>query len=314
MAPSVLLFLHLSTLYLTWCVVSVASAPKLTFANVNVTTDDEGVTETEQATCRIATEELVASARATVTRVLTGACSAKAIDERLRGLERNLTRELEEIKTILYKLLNKRDSFRRTENNDLRSYEDDKTARYPRQAEIDAFNNTVHRDLNGSSSFFFYYWRIKDFDKKLDSWTVARSERSATFYAAPNEYGMYMKATPRYFPDGTVFMAAGLTRGPHDSLLEWPFSYKIRLEVLDHSEQRLRQDRGSRIWDPATLCLEYFWDRPKLTGEPDNPECVGLSVPRQVFLSKTPFPDGASSRNTRYLWNGGVTVKLTVYL
>lgn len=82
---------------------------------------------------------------------------SETIDERLRGLERNLTRELEEIKTILYRLLNKRDSFKRaSDKNDLRSYEDDHgTARYPRQAEIDAFNNTVHRvpSLNGSIHF-----------------------------------------------------------------------------------------------------------------------------------------------------------------
>lgn len=39
-------------------------------------TGDEGITETHHATCKIATEEIVASARATVTRVLTGACTA----------------------------------------------------------------------------------------------------------------------------------------------------------------------------------------------------------------------------------------------
>lgn len=39
-------------------------------------TSDEGVTETQHATCKITTEELVASARASVTRVLTGTCNA----------------------------------------------------------------------------------------------------------------------------------------------------------------------------------------------------------------------------------------------
>lgn len=46
-----------------------------TFVDAN-TTNDGDVTETQHATCKITTEELVASARATVTRVLTGACSA----------------------------------------------------------------------------------------------------------------------------------------------------------------------------------------------------------------------------------------------
>ncbi|XP_076294903.1 TNF receptor-associated factor 6-A [Lasioglossum baleicum] len=319
MTPYVLLFLYLNTLYLTCCVASVASTPKLVFTGVNLTSDEE-VTETQHATCKIATEELVASAKATVTRVLTGACSAKAIDERLRSLERNLTRELEEIKMMFRSLLDNK--AHKPDSNSLGSYrinhDDDRKiiARSPRQAEIDVFNNTVQRvsSANGSSSDFLYYWQIKDFDKKLASWKGARSERSPTFYAARNGYAMYMKATPRYFPDGTVFIAVGLTRGVYDSILKWPFPYKVRLEVLDHSGEQLRQDRCSRTWDPSTLCSEYFWGRPKLTGEPDNPECVGLSIPRQVLFTKLPFADDGSSRNTRYLWNDSVTVKLTVHL
>lgn len=38
--------------------------------------NEEDVTETQHAICKIATDELVATARATVTRVLTGACNA----------------------------------------------------------------------------------------------------------------------------------------------------------------------------------------------------------------------------------------------
>nr|XP_033324640.1 TNF receptor-associated factor 6-like [Megalopta genalis] len=319
MTSYVLLVLSLNTLYLTCRVASVASASKLLSTDVNVT-NNEDITETQHATCKIATDELVASAKATVTRVLTGACTAKAIDERLRSLEKNLTQELEEIKTMLHSLLENKRS--KLNNDNLGSYridlEDNRKIvfRSPRQAEIDAFNNTVQRvsSTNESSSVFFYYWQIKNFDKKLASWKTARSERSPTFYTAQNGYAMYMKATPRYFPDGTVFMAVGLTRGAYDSLLEWPFSYKVRLEILDHSEEQLRQDRRSRIWDPSTLCSDYFWGRPKLTGEPDNPECIGSSIPRQVLFTKLPFADGGSSRNTRYLWNGSVTIKLMVHI
>ncbi|KZC10531.1 TNF receptor-associated factor 6 [Dufourea novaeangliae] len=291
MTSYVLLFLYLNTLYLTCCVASVRSAPKLSMADTNVTSDD-GVTETQHATCKIATEELVASARSTVTRVLTGACNAKAIDEKLRALEMNLTQELDEIKTILHAILeNKRDTFKLTETSD---------------------KNNLRRYYR-SSNLFVYQWQIKNFDEKLESWETARSERSPTFYAGQSGYGMYMKMTPRYFPDGTVFMAVGLTRGRYDSILKWPFPCKIRLEVLDQSNEQPRQDRRSRIWDPSTLCSEYFWGRPKLTGKPDNPECVGLSVPRQVVFAKLPVPSGRSTRNTRYLSNGTITVQLTVY-
>lgn len=40
----------------------------------NVTSDE--ATETQHTTCKIATEDVVADARATVTTVLTGACKA----------------------------------------------------------------------------------------------------------------------------------------------------------------------------------------------------------------------------------------------
>lgn len=43
-------------------------------ADTNLTSDED-VTETQHASCKIATKELVASARTSVTRVLTGVCN-----------------------------------------------------------------------------------------------------------------------------------------------------------------------------------------------------------------------------------------------
>ncbi|OAD52094.1 TNF receptor-associated factor 6 [Eufriesea mexicana] len=282
MSSIVLLFLYMNTLYLTCCDASDANVSKLTIANIN-STSDEGVTETQQATCKIATEELVASARASVTRVLTGTCNAKIIDEKLQTLEKVLVKELEEIKTLLYIVLEKKRALPKLYQS-------------------------------RSTGFFFYYWQINHFDEKLANWKTARSIRSSTFYVGQNGYAMYIKVTPRYFPDGTIFIGVGLTRGAHDSILEWPFPHKIRLEILDHSAEQSRQDRRSRIWDPSTLCSEYFWGRPKLTGQPDNPECVGLSVSRQVLFFKLPVTIDHLSRSTRYVWDGSITIKLTVYL
>ncbi|KAK9295942.1 hypothetical protein QLX08_009908 [Tetragonisca angustula] len=307
MSSMVLLFLYLNTLYLT-CDASNTNNSKLFIAN------DEDVTETQYATCKIVTEELVASARASVSRVLTGACDAKTLDEKLQALEKNLTKELEEIKTLLNAILeNKRDMQKLAKLYD--NYDEGKSdALSPRQSEIDHFNNTLQRtSLLNESNLFFYYWQIKRFNEKLVDWKTARSLRSPTFYVGQNGYAMYIKVTPRYFPDGTVFIGVGLTRGRHDSVLKWPFSHKIRLEILDHSSEQSRQGRRSRIWDPSTLCSEYFWGRPKLTGEPDNPECVGLSIPRQIFFVKLPAAIGRPSRSARYLWNGSITIKLTVY-
>ncbi|XP_076241503.1 uncharacterized protein LOC143183712 [Calliopsis andreniformis] len=322
MILKVLFFLCFNTLYLTYCDASDSRVPTISTTDANVTNDD--VTETQHASCKIVTEELVASARATVTTILTGACNAKTIGNKFQTLEKTLTSELKEIKAMLHALLaTKKDSSRlvetfRDDSNIINNHQKDKTKITPslRQPEIDKFNNTVQQisTANGSIRLFFYYCQIKNFEEKLVSWRTAHSERSATFYVGKNGYAMYIKVTPRYFPDGTVFVAVGLTRSRHDSMLEWPFPYRIRLEILDHSPEESRQDRRSRIWDPSTLCSEYFWGRPKLTGEPDNPECVGLSVPRQVLFSKLPSSNDRFARNTRYLWDGSIIIKLTVYL
>ncbi|XP_076395295.1 uncharacterized protein LOC105664236 isoform X2 [Megachile rotundata] len=232
MSSIVLLLLHLNTLYLTYCDASDDGVSKL--YSDSSSRNEEDVTETQQAICKVATDELVATARATVTRVLTGACNAKTIDEKLQALEKSLTRELDGIKELLYTVLEEKKNFSRSTNAPNNYQEDEDDTRSPRQLEIDRFNNTIQEvsSTNGSTRFFFYYWQIKSFDEKLAGWKTARSERSCTFYAGQNGYAMYMKVTPRYFPDGTVFIGVGLTRGRHDSVLKWPFPHKIRLEII----------------------------------------------------------------------------------
>ncbi|CAK9795097.1 TNF receptor-associated factor 6 [Anthophora plagiata] len=311
MSSTVLLFLLSNTLYLVCCDASDANVSNL-YTN---STSDEEVTETQHASCKIATEELVASARASVSRVLTGACNAKMIDAKLQALEKNLTRELDGIRTLLNTILENKMDTRKLMNIYDVHRENETSLLYPRQNEIDYFNNTVRRvsSMDGSTSCFFYYWQIKRFDEKLKSWRNGYSERSSTFYVGHNGYAMHLKVTPR-FSYGIVLINVGLTRGRYDSILEWPFRRKIRLSILDHSVEMSRQDRQSKIWDPTKiLCPSYFWGRPKLSGEPDNPECVGLSVFLNDFFTKSPSSMDLS-RSSRYLWNGTLTVKLTVYL
>jgi len=55
--------------------------------------------------------------------------------------------------------------------------------------------------------------------------------RSLTFYVGRNSYAMYLKITPKYFPDSTIFVGVGLTHGRYDAVLAWPFPHRIRLEV-----------------------------------------------------------------------------------
>lgn len=84
-------------------------------------------------------------------------------------------------------------------------------------------------------------------------------------------------------------------------------------QFLDQSLEETHVDRRSRIWDPATLCTDNFWNRP-MKGA-DNPECVGLSISRRTVLLKASSSTFQRySRNTRYMWNGGVLIKLIIYL
>lgn len=75
----------------------------------------------------------------------------ETLDEKLQALEKNLTKELEEIKTLLNVVLeNKMDMQKLAKLYD--NYDEDKSdALSPRQSEIDNFNNTLQRTslLNG---------------------------------------------------------------------------------------------------------------------------------------------------------------------
>ncbi|PNF21092.1 hypothetical protein B7P43_G05540 [Cryptotermes secundus] len=71
--------------------------------------EDNGqeVLETQHATCRITTEELVATAQATVTRVLKGLCNTREMEDRFHNLEMQLTDQLNVIKTMLLNIEDK---------------------------------------------------------------------------------------------------------------------------------------------------------------------------------------------------------------
>ncbi|XP_011629755.1 TNF receptor-associated factor 6-like [Pogonomyrmex barbatus] len=301
------LLLFYLILYLTYDSVS-KSLRKMPVIEANFTNDD--ITETQHTICKIATEDVIANAHATT--VLT---KSKIMDEKFASLEDRLIKEFANIKWILNNILEQQSNYLKSiQNANLYDAISDNYLS-PRQDEIDKVNNSMQNlpILNGSVKAFIYYWQVKNFNMMLMNWQTGRSMRSSTFYAGQSGYAMYLKITPKYFPDGTVFVGVGLTRGRYDSVLAWPFPYRIRLEVLDHSLEGAREDRRSRIWDPITLCTEDFWGRPRTA---DNPECVGLSIPRRVILSKSLIIT-ASQRylgNTRYMWNGSVLIKLVVYL
>ncbi|XP_043674217.1 uncharacterized protein LOC122631980 [Vespula pensylvanica] len=318
-----ILFLYIFVLYST-----IVSAIEPVSKNVEIesnVTEDNNIIETQYAVCKISTEELVANAHATVTKVLTGACNAKTVEARFQKLEKNLSDELQEIKILLRTLMEQRDISSKINDTIYRNNKQNVKFNYkifynnhnvsPRQNEINEFNYTIKTEsLNKSSKFFTYYWEIRDFEEKLSKWDRTRFERSSTFYVGQPGYAMYLKIIPKYFPDGTVFISVGLTRGRYDSFVKWPFSYKIQLSILDQSLEEWQEDRPSRIWDPTALCTEYFWKRPISIGEMDNPECVGLSIPRNVILSRLPLVFRTGKSHSRYIWNDSILVKLVIYL
>ncbi|XP_011693575.1 PREDICTED: uncharacterized protein LOC105453373 isoform X3 [Wasmannia auropunctata] len=205
---------------------------KMPTIEANVSSDD--VTETQHTICKIATEDVVANARATVKTVLTGACKAKTMDEKFASLEEKLSKEFADVKWLLYSILEQQPNYLKNVRN--ANLYDGAVDNYlsPRQDEINKFNNTMQSltVLNGSTDAFVYYWQVRSFNVMLANWQTGRSMRGPTFYAGHSGYAMYLKITPKYFPDGTIFVGVGLTRGRYDSVLAWPFPHRIRLEEI----------------------------------------------------------------------------------
>lgn len=279
------------------------------------------VMETQHATCNITTEELAASAQATVTRVLTGVCNARETNERFDKLESELKERFNEIKKMMDLILQRSAGtlFEKEEEEDLlisqKSKRNEMNNVMPRQDEINRFNNTVHQmfTTSGPIKVFTYYWRVTDLNEKLSQWEPGCSQRSPTFYANQKKYGMYLRITPRRSSDNSIFVSFGVTYGLYDStVLGWSdIPFKIRIEILDHSADGLREDRSSRILDSSMFCSRQFWNRP--TGQTENLDCGGLSVPRHIVL---PFTSNHRNVNfqTRYIWDNSLMIKLTVYL
>ncbi|XP_015602987.1 uncharacterized protein LOC107271465 isoform X2 [Cephus cinctus] len=309
--------------------------PILEISESEMSSNSSEVTEVQHATCKIITEELVANAQATVTRVLTGVCNAKTMNDRFDKLEKDVRFRLEEIKITLKTILREINGFHKDNDNSMNRKRIQETIRNdhqpvatkterssPRQDEINKFNITVHQisTQNGPARVFTYYWRVTDIMEKLTQWKSNQSLRSSTFHISQGGYAMFLRITPRHFPDDSVYFGFGVTRGRFDSILKWPFPLKTRIEILDHSVEGWRADRVSQLWDPSAISSETHWTRPKITEESDNPEYIGLVIPKRMILSTpllSPWPSNPSHVEksvNRYVWNDSILVKLTVFL
>lgn len=167
----------------------------------------------------------------------------------------------------------------------------------PRSAEIGKYNSTVH--IENGKRVFSYYWIVTGMNYKLKNWNQQRVLRSNSFYIYPEGYRMYIKLIPKY-SSTTMFLHVGITKGDHDQSLEWPFTLKMRVFVLDQNDTPTRtQDLKSRMWDPKELCSGSNWVKPVVG---DNPECVGLGIPHDVIKTR------------EYIWNDRTIIKLNVFL
>ncbi|ODN04399.1 TNF receptor-associated factor 6 [Orchesella cincta] len=167
----------------------------------------------------------------------------------------------------------------------------------PRSSELMKYNSTVH--IENGKRVFSYYWVVTGMAYKLNNWNQHRVLRSNSFYIYPRGYRMYVKIIPKY-SSTTMFLHVGITKGEHDETLDWPFSFKMRIHVLDQDESKGRvQDLKSRMWDPKELCSGSNWQKPVVG---DNPECVGLGIPHDVI------------KTGEYIWNDRIVIKLNVYL
>ncbi|XP_011302014.1 uncharacterized protein [Fopius arisanus] len=271
-------------------------------ANSNVTVND--TMETQRTICRISSDRVNANAEAIVTKVLTGGCNAKAVDDRFEALEALFTNELTELKHLILRVIEKDVNIERNSIDDT-EIEPFEGMESPKPREIEQLNDTIHKISTPQDiqRVFTYYWKLTDMKEKLGKWETGRSLRSPTFYIEKSGYAMYMRFTPKYFPDGTVFVSVGVTRGVLDHHLVWPFPLKLQIEIVDNSPGDWRENRRSRLWDPSSVCSAHFWGQPSSTGDSDNPECVGLSTARKVFIA-----------DNKYIWNNSALIKLTVHL
>lgn len=73
------------------------------------------------------------------------------------------------------------------------------------------------------------------------------------------------------------------------------------------------------ITDPSVSGSDENWAKPMLGGvrnNGDNPDRLSIGVPINLLLTdiQPPYDLSRESTTTKYIWNGDLTVKLTVYL
>ncbi|KAK4883533.1 hypothetical protein RN001_006852 [Aquatica leii] len=166
--------------------------------------------EIQHAICKIATEDIEASANATIRRELKGVCTSKEVMERLNAIEERLLNEIKIIKQMLQitdvavqkpqtKLLQKL-SLTESPKGTLSTNTESKYL-YQREIEAVKNNRTVVTTELGKS--FLYFWKIYDIGDVLKNLEEITSD---LFYVQGNPFEVIFY--PRHL--GTHYIALEL--------------------------------------------------------------------------------------------------------
>ncbi|XP_054261842.1 TNF receptor-associated factor 6-like isoform X2 [Macrosteles quadrilineatus] len=167
----------------------------------------------------------------------------------------------------------------------------------PRGFEFKENNYTVHEDNVTGKKVFSYYWKIGEMQNNMMMNIKQQTLRSPGFYVNGG-YRMYIKMFPHQ-DKGNIYIHVGLAQGEHDDELNWPFTLKHRVTIVDQSVDT-PEDIMSQIWDPRVICSTSDWHRP--TSTEDNEECVGFGFTQDTLLHNS------------YIYEDSLVVKLDVFI
>ncbi|KAK5650348.1 hypothetical protein RI129_001377 [Pyrocoelia pectoralis] len=157
--------------------------------------------EIQHAICKIATEDIEASANATITRELKGVCTTKEVMERLAQLEARLLEEIKMIRGMEIKLGSHVPAVSSTEKSPT-LLKQSKNG-YQRDLEAAKNNQTIHYTELGRS--FLYFWKVYDIENIL---TFSESSvQSGIFYVQGNR--LQITLHPHHL--GTHYLALELS-------------------------------------------------------------------------------------------------------
>lgn len=154
----------------------------------------------------------------------------------------------------------------------------------------------------GSTTAFVYYWRVDAFWRL--SFAGDGLARSPPFYVSPRSYRISLTVHSDVAAR-TVRVAAVPAAGEYDAQLGWPFAHRLRISVLDQTDDG-PEDIVSRVWDDVRCTSALTPPRQDLLyrrqNHPAEAVCASMEFRHDVLTYR------------RYAAGDALVVKLTVFL